>query len=66
MSGDEEYATPTELGPISDEELPLEPGVIEDHGLGVECNADPEPPVEDNSSADVEINDDEDEEDDDE
>ena len=66
-SHDEEYATPTELGNISEEELPPEPGTIEDMELGVadeDVSADPEGPDEDNTEVKSEINDDEDEEDD--
>lgn len=68
---EEEYATPTELGNISEEELPPEPGTVEDFELGVKEVYDNEgnlndgtPPEEENSDAECEVNDDEDEEDD--
>jgi len=49
-------------------ELPLEPGLVEDHGLGLtdeEAGNPGEAPEEDNSDDLVEINDDEETEDDD-
>lgn len=67
---EEEYATPTELGNISEDELPPEPGSIEDDVPGVKevfhedgSLNDGTPPVEENSNAEPEVNDDEDVED---